>query len=48
VADPLSKGTVKVLVTEFQTTEAYSNLDLTKAKYNVNGLSKVENENVIV
>jgi hypothetical protein len=33
-----------VLVTELQTPEAYSNLDLTKAKYNVNILSKVEND----
>jgi hypothetical protein len=37
-----------VLVTEFQTTEAYSNFDLTKAKYSVNKLSMVEKEKVIV
>jgi hypothetical protein len=31
-----------VLVTEFQTTEAYSNFALTKAKYSINKLSMVE------
>jgi hypothetical protein len=37
-----------VLVTEFQTTEAYSNFALTKAKYSINKLSMVEKEKVIV
>jgi hypothetical protein len=36
-----------VIVTEFQATEAYSNLDLTKAKY-ISRLSVVEIENVSV
>jgi hypothetical protein len=45
----LSLCTLKFIrVTEFQTTKAYSNLNLTKAEYNVNKLYKVENENVIV
>jgi hypothetical protein len=37
-----------VAVTEFQATEAYSNLDLTKAKNSISRLSKVEKENVSV
>jgi hypothetical protein len=37
-----------VIITEFQATEAYSSLDLTKAKYIISRLSMVENENVIV
>jgi hypothetical protein len=37
-----------VAVTEFQATEAYSNLDLTKAENSISRLSKVENENVSV
>jgi hypothetical protein len=37
-----------VLVTEFQTTEAYSNFALTKAKYSIHKLSMVEMEKVIV
>jgi hypothetical protein len=37
-----------VTVTEFQATEAYSNLDLTKAKYSISILyGMVEKENVI-
>jgi hypothetical protein len=35
-----------IRVTQFQTTKAYSNLNLTKAEYNVNKLYKVEIENV--
>jgi hypothetical protein len=31
-----------VIITEFQATEAYSNLDLTKAKYSMSTLSVVE------
>jgi hypothetical protein len=39
-----------VMVTDFQATEAYtySSLDLTKAKYSINTLAVVENEDVIV
>jgi hypothetical protein len=37
-----------VTVTEFQVTEAYSSLDLTKAKYSIRRLSMVENKNVSV
>jgi hypothetical protein len=37
-----------VIVTEFQATEAYSSLDLTKAKYRISRLSMVQKENVIV
>jgi hypothetical protein len=37
-----------VIITEFQATEAYSNLDLTKANYGISTLSVVEEENVIV
>jgi hypothetical protein len=37
-----------VIVTEFQATEAYSSLDLTKAKYSISRLSMVEKENVSV
>jgi hypothetical protein len=37
-----------VIVTEFQATEAYSSLDLTKAKYSISRLSMIEKENVIV
>jgi hypothetical protein len=37
-----------VIVTEFQVKEAYSSSDLTKAKYNINRLSKIKKENVIV
>jgi hypothetical protein len=36
-----------VVVTEFQATEAYYSLYLTKAKYSISKLSKVEKENVI-
>jgi hypothetical protein len=35
------------IVTEFQATEAYSSLDLTKAKYSTSRLSMIEKENVI-
>jgi hypothetical protein len=35
-----------VIVTEFQATDAYSSLDLTKAKYSIGRLSMVEKENV--
>jgi hypothetical protein len=35
-------------VTEFQATEAYSNLDLTKAKYSISRLSTGEKEIMIV
>jgi hypothetical protein len=34
-----------VIVTAFQATEAYSSLDLTKAKYSIRRLSMVEKEN---
>jgi hypothetical protein len=37
-----------VIVREFQATEAYSSLDLIKAKYNISRLSEVEKGNVIV
>jgi hypothetical protein len=37
-----------VFVIEFQATEAYSNLGLTKTVYSIKRLSKVEKENVIV
>jgi hypothetical protein len=37
-----------VIVTEFQATEAYSSLDLTKAKYSISRLSIVEQESVSV
>jgi hypothetical protein len=37
-----------VIVTEFQATEAYSSLDLTKAQNSMSRLSKVEKENVSV
>jgi hypothetical protein len=37
-----------VVVTEFQATEAYSSLDLTKAKYSISRLPMVEKENVIL
>jgi hypothetical protein len=37
-----------VIITGFQATEAYSNLDLTKAKYSFSRLSMVVKENVIV
>jgi hypothetical protein len=37
-----------VIVTEFQATEAYSILDLTKAKCSINRLTVVEKENVSV
>jgi hypothetical protein len=37
-----------VIVTEFQGTEAYSNLDLTKAKYSISRLSMIGKENVSV
>jgi hypothetical protein len=37
-----------VTVTEFQATEAYSSWDLTKAKYSISRLSRVEKEIVIV
>jgi hypothetical protein len=36
------------VVTEVQTTEAHSSLDLTKATYSINRLSMVEKGNVIV
>jgi hypothetical protein len=36
------------VVREFQATEAYSSLDLIKAKYSISRLSMVEMENVIV
>lgn len=37
-----------VLVIEFHTVEAYSSLDLTTVKYNINKLSGLEKESVIV
>jgi hypothetical protein len=37
-----------VIVTKFQATEAYSSMDLTKAKYSISRLSMVEIENVSV
>jgi hypothetical protein len=37
-----------VIVTEPQATEAYSNLDLTKAKHSISRLYMIENENVRV
>jgi hypothetical protein len=37
-----------VIIKEFQAAEAYSRLDLTKAKYNISRLSNVEKENVIL
>jgi hypothetical protein len=37
-----------VIVTEFQATEAYSSLDLTKAENSISRLSEVEKENVII
>jgi hypothetical protein len=37
-----------VFVIEFQTTEAYSNVDLTIAIYSIRRLSRVEKENVVV
>jgi hypothetical protein len=36
------------IITEFQATEAYFNLDLTKAKYSISRLYMVEKENVSV
>jgi hypothetical protein len=36
-----------LIVTEFQATEAYSSLDLTKAKYSISRLLKLEKSNVI-
>jgi hypothetical protein len=37
-----------VIVTDFQATEAYSSLDMTKAKYSISRLSMAEKENVSV
>jgi hypothetical protein len=37
-----------VIVTQFQATEAYSSLDLTKAKYSISRLPVVGKENAIV
>jgi hypothetical protein len=37
-----------VIVKEFQAIEAYSSIDLIKAKYSISRLSKAEKENVIV
>jgi hypothetical protein len=37
-----------VIVTEFRAAGAYSSFNLTKAKYSISRLSKVEKENVIV
>jgi hypothetical protein len=37
-----------VIVTDLQATEAFSGLDLTKAKHSISRLSVVEKENVIV
>jgi hypothetical protein len=37
-----------VIVKELQATEAYSSLDLTKAKYSISRLSMVEKENISV
>jgi hypothetical protein len=37
-----------VIVLEFQTTDAYSSLDLTKAKHSISRLSMVAKENVNV
>jgi hypothetical protein len=37
-----------VIVTEFQATEVYSSLDLTKEKYNISRLSVVERKYVII
>jgi hypothetical protein len=39
---------VLVIVTEFQTAEAYSNLDLSRAKYSISRLSMAEKKNVIL
>jgi hypothetical protein len=36
------------IITEFQATEAYSSLDMTKADYSISRLSMVKKENVIV
>jgi hypothetical protein len=36
-----------VIVTQFQATKTYLSLDLTKAKYSISRLSRVEKENVI-
>jgi hypothetical protein len=36
-----------VIVIEFQAAEAYSSLDLTKAKYSISRLSMAEKENII-
>jgi hypothetical protein len=44
----LSSLLESLTVTEFQATEAYSSLDLTKAKYSISTLSMVEKENVSV
>jgi hypothetical protein len=38
----LSSLLESVIVTKFQATEAYSSLDLTKAKYGISRLSKAE------
>jgi hypothetical protein len=37
-----------VIVTEFQATEAYSSLDLTKAKYSISRLFMVEKQNASI
>jgi hypothetical protein len=42
----LSNLLESVIVRESQATEAYSSLDLTKAKYSISKLSMVEKENI--
>jgi hypothetical protein len=37
-----------VIVTGFEATEVYTNLDMTEAKYSISILSEAEKENVIV
>jgi hypothetical protein len=37
-----------VIMADFQATEAYASLDLTKAKCSISGLSKVEKKKFIV
>jgi hypothetical protein len=37
-----------IIITGFQTTHEYLSSDLTKAKYSVSRMSKVEKENIIV
>jgi hypothetical protein len=42
----LSSLLESVIVTEFQATETYSSLDLTKVKYRISRQSMVEKENI--